>query len=521
MGATAQRWLDPKTPLLVAWGAFVGAAAFAPTGWWPLAFVALVPLWTLALKEQPTRGAWCGFSYGVGFFGASLYFLIETLRVHGYMPLPLAASTYLLLVFYLALYPMLSTALIGYVAKVSPALALFVAPFAWTGFEWLRGEVIIGFPWGDLPMALWRLRPALALAPIVGVGGVRLLMASICVAGVYLSLPPKKRSETRQVLALPLIALALFFVLPTLIDSNSKVLGEGSAAIIQGNIPQSEKWLPGMRQETLKRYRELSVEAAISMPPDFLLWPETAMPSNIPTGSKGRRFVEGLARATRSAIVFGAPANVYKDGGIKESRNSVYSVTKEGEFLSRFDKVRLVPFGEYVPFERYLPFVKKMSSAAGNFRPGEGFFSLPLADARGGWRVGPLICFESLFPAFSTEQARGGANILTVVTNDSWFGDSSAPSRHLAYSAWRAAENGLWLLRAANTGISAIFNERGELLEATSLNETTFLRGAVEYRASDGLLQGTLRPWLELASLLLAILALFGILRLRRAGRGG
>jgi len=521
MVATAQRWLDLRVPALAAWGAFVGAAAFAPVGWWPLAMIALVPLWTIAMTEGPRRCALFGFSFGVGFFCASLYFLIETLRVHGYMALPLALSTYLLLVFYLSLYPMLSTALIGYVAKVSPAIALVVAPFAWTGFEWLRGEVIIGFPWGDLPMALWRLRTALDLAPILGVGGVRLLMASISVAGVFILLPKKTRQGARYALILPLAALVLSLALPKAVEIKSEVLGKGDIAIIQGNIPQSEKWLPGMRQETLNRYRRLTLDAVAGTPPDFILWPETAMPSRVPVGSSGRRFVEKLARSAKSSIIFGAPSNVYKDGGVKESRNSVYGVTQNGNFTGRYDKVKLVPFGEYVPFERYLPFVKKISSAAGNFRPGEGFLSLPLGITEDARRVGSLICFESLFPAFATAQARGGANILAVVTNDSWFGDSSAPSRHLAYSAWRAAENGLWLIRAANTGISAIFDERGELIKSTSLDETTFLRGEVEYRASEGLLQGALRPWVELTSLLLAIIALFGILRLRRAESSG
>jgi apolipoprotein N-acyltransferase len=182
----------------------------------------------------------------------------------------------------------------------------------------------------------------------------------------------------------------------------------------------------------------------------------------------------------------------------------------QGRLAGRYDKVHLVPFGEYVPLGRYLPFIKKLAAGAGDFTAGSKVE--PLKAGAELPVLGPLVCFEVIFPEVAAEHVRGGAQLLTVVTNDGWFGKTPGPYQHLGFAAWRAAEAGVPLVRAANTGVSAVFDARGRLLRSTALLSRDAFSTSVAFRRPHRTPQHRVRPWITPACLALAGLVHFAIL---------
>jgi apolipoprotein N-acyltransferase len=367
-----------------------------------------------------------------------------------------------------------------------------------------------GLPWGDLPQALWQVGPALALAPWVGIEGVRLLCAALAVGPAWLLLRAARVRCSPFVLLVPFgavsVAAALWlYPVPAVATANLTV------GVVQGNMGQDQKWDPEYRRATLERYEGLSREIAGApggKPPALLLWPETSMPFYAQDPSPLQHRVARLARELGSSIAFGAPAYVREKDGVSY-RNSVFLMGSQGELVGRYDKVHLVPFGEYVPFGNYLPFVKKLVQGAGDFTRGTDV--APIVGPGPLPRLGPLICFEVIFPELSRTHAQSGAQLLIVVTNDGWFGDTPGPYQHLAFAAWRAAENRLPLVRAANTGVSAAFDCQGRLLTATRLGETTAFKIELEVATARPPPAVHIGPWLGPGALLLAGLGLFAI----------
>jgi apolipoprotein N-acyltransferase len=525
MDETASKWRDPVLWGLALWGALVAALAFPPAPVWPLVFVAPAPLWALS-AGLPWRAAFLrGWAYGAGFFGALLWWIVVTVVRYGGLPWAAGGACLVLLAGYLALYPAAVAAGVAAAGRRRPGFALALAPFLWTGLEGVRGTLFSGFPWGDLPQALWRQEPALALAPWVGIDGVRLLVAAVAAAAAWGLL-----RWVRGVRAGPApvalaagacLAAAVLWALPSPLPPPA---GELRAAAVQGNIDQSQKWDPAYRRASLETYAALSRAAAQAAagegggPLDLLLWPETAVPLYAQDPGPERRGLEALSRELGVHLVFGAPA-YERRGEAVEYRNGVFLLDPAGRLAGRYDKVQLVPFGEYVPLGRYLPFVKKLVAGAGDFTPGPAAEPLPAQPGLPG--LGALVCFEVIFPHLASRLADRGAQVLAVVTNDGWFGRTPGPHQHLAFAAWRAAETGLPLLRAANTGVSAAFDARGRLLSATELLVRDTLLATLSYPPSHRTPQHRIRPWVWPASLALALLGLSATLSgfpgLRRA----
>jgi apolipoprotein N-acyltransferase len=184
---------------------------------------------------------------------------------------------------------------------------------------------------------------------------------------------------------------------------------------------------------------------------------------------------------TGASLLFGSPAYHRDPGGLRYL-NSAFLLSPDAQLLGRSDKIHLVPFGEYVPLGSFLPFVNKLVTGIGDYSPGE-INPLPIQ----GHQLGVLICYEVIFPELAREYVRQGSDLLVNITNDAWFGDSSAPWQHLAMARFRAIENRVWLARAANTGISAFISPSGRVVEQTSLFDTGFLVGKVGLGARPGL----------------------------------
>jgi apolipoprotein N-acyltransferase len=234
--------------------------------------------------------------------------------------------------------------------------------------------------------------------------------------------------------------------------------GQLVVGLAQGNIEQDQKWDPAFQDETMARYRQLTLEAAREHPA-LMVWPETAAPFFFQEPGPRRDEIIALARETGVPIAFGSPAfRQLPEGGLQQL-NRTYLVDATGRERGSYDKMQLVPFGEYVPFSRVLFFVSQVVTAVGQLGAGlvPTVFEIP------GGRFGALICYEGIFPALTRRFVVDGADFLVNVTNDAWYGNTSAPYQHLAQATFRTVENRVPMVRAANTGISAIIDADGRI----------------------------------------------------------
>ena len=509
MAGTGLRWRDPWLWGAGVVGALAAALGFPPAGLWPIPVLGVSVLWAGCAARPDRAPFFTGWAWGVGYFGALLWWLVPTVVRYGELGWMPGGACIGLLMAYLALYPALTAAVVGLAARRSLTGALVLAPLAWTAAEGLRGRLLTGFPWGDLPQALWQVGPALDLAPWVGADGVRLLLAALGVPPAWvLAYILRRKRPSLWPLIVPLAAGTLWTALAAAPTPLPPPEGRIRVGVTQGNIDQAQKWDPAYRVATLRIYRKLTEQAAAAGA-GLVLWPETAAPFYAQDRTPERMRLESLARAEKVWLLFGAPGYVRTPGGV-EYRNAVFLMAPTGRLRGRYDKVHLVPFGEYVPLGRFFPFVKKLVEGAGDFRPGEGVRPIRVPDLP---TLGPLVCFEAIFPGLAAQHAEQGAQILVVLTNDGWFGRTPGPAQHLAFSAWRAAETGLPLVRAANTGISAVFDRRGRLVRATPLGVRTQFSVDVVYPLPGATPQALVRPWIAPACGILVACGLFAILR--------
>jgi apolipoprotein N-acyltransferase len=246
--------------------------------------------------------------------------------------------------------------------------------------------------------------------------------------------------------------------------------------LVQGNIDQSIKWNPQYQKETLNIYKSLSLQMSMSGA-GLIVWPETAVPFYLQNVDDLSGEVTDVAKASAYWLLFGSPSYLGKEADKLSFFNSAFLLSPGGDIHGRYDKVHLVPFGEYVPLRQFLPFIGKLVAGVGDFMPGRGFYPLPMNTHK----LGILICYEGILPEASRAYKRRGADLLVNITNDAWFGRTSAPFQHLSMTALRAVETRLYVVRAANTGISAIIDPTGAVISETGLFERTALHGAVKF----------------------------------------
>lgn len=448
------------------------ALAFPGTGdqgW--LAFIALVPL-LLALEGAGWRVAGgLGFLAGLGFWLGTIPWVAPTMSRYGGLPWPLAGVILLGLAGYLALYPAAYAALLARLQIRSGALSVVVAASLWVALEFLRTHLLTGFPWNLLGYSQHRNLPVIQVAAVTGVYGVSFVLVAVN-AGLAHAISTS--GGWRQQLPGVAVAAGLFGLSLGYVWAAPSPIAAASipVALVQGNIDQGVKWDPAWQSTTLGVYRDLTLAAAREGP-SLVVWPETAVPFFLREDPR-RREIEALAREAGAYLLVGAP-----DREGRQTRNSAFLFSPDGREGGRYDKRHLVPFGEYVPLKRLLFFVNVLAGGAiGEFaRGGEAtVLSTPLG------RFGVVICYEAIFPDEVREFFLGGADFLINITNDAWFGRSAAPAQHLAMAVLRAVENRAYLIRAANTGISAIVAPDGRIVRASGLFSPEVLSGAITSR---------------------------------------
>lgn len=476
-------------------------------GW--LAFGALVPL-LVAVKGVTWRhAAIIGGIGGLTFWLITLSWVVPTMVRYGGLPWPLASVILLGLAGYLALYSAAFCAFLSQYQVRSGALYVVMAASLWVALEFLRTFLFTGFPWNLLGYSQYRSQTVNQIAAVTGVYGVSFVVMAVnaALARAILAWGTWRR-------LFPALGTAGLIVLITVGYSR---LGRPSKAdapsipvvLVQGNISQDVKWDPSWQDTTLGIYRDLT-RAAVRNQSRLVVWPETAIPFFFRDDPRGAE-VEALAHRAGSHLLVGAP-----DRRAGQLRNTAFLLGPGGQTLGRYDKRHLVPFGEYVPLKEFLSFADALAGGAiGDFTPGQAatVFSAPFG------RFGVVICYEAIFPGEVREFFLGGADFLVNITNDAWFGRSAAPRQHLAMAVFRAIENRAYLIRAANTGISAIVAPDGEIVRATELYTPAIVAGTITARSGVSVYTryGDIFAW---ATVMVALIAVFVPIVGVRLGRG-
>jgi apolipoprotein N-acyltransferase len=457
------------------------AAAFPKVDLSLLAWVAFVPL-LYAIEGEPTRRVML-YAWLQGFAGyvASVYWIAITLHNFTSLNVYEAIAPMLLLAAVLALFTAASFGIAAYSAPRLRIPIVIVLPIVWTGFEWLRTYFPIGFPWNLLGYTAYQNLELIQFAEFTGVYGVSALIvfANAVVYMVAFQTHPQRTQAASLGTLTILMAAAFIFGSIRIHEIKGRAMqGPLKVAMVQGDIPQSIKWDPGFLESSYKIYSDQSAAAA-QHGADLIIWPEAAAafffqpedryPAAFAQDAAYRQRLLTLTTRTNSPILFGAPALGVENGRVG-FYNRAYLVAPGGRVEGWYDKIQLVPFGEYVPFRRLFGYiVNRVVTGFGDMFPGRVQTVFQVHDAK----LGVLICYESIFPNLSRSVVRDGAEILVNITNDAWYGESSAPYQLLAMAAMRAVETKVPLVRVANTGISAVIEPTGRITEPTPL----FTRG--------------------------------------------
>ncbi len=473
------------------------ALSFPQPGWWPLAWGALVP-WFAALRgKTPAQGFYLGGLFGAAFFLAALYWVAETIHQYGHQPYGVGLSVLLLLVLYLSLYPALFGALLC--AAERRALPLWVAaPILWTSLEWLRAHLFSGFPWASLGYSQAGALPIIQIADLMGVYGIGALLVLVNGLLVEVLVTPSRWPRKALLAGVGILAVSAAWgygawrlqTYESEVRSHPPQVESGVSrpvriALIQGNIDQAAKWNPGRQREVVETYLTLTRQAVAPNPhggpakrPDLIIWPETATPFFFNRHPAYAGEIAALTREVGTPLLFGSPTSETDGSGAARLSNSAYLLSPTGQVVSRYDKMHLVPFGEYVPLQRLLFFVGRMVEAISDFRAGEAHVVAPF----NGGKLATVICYEIIFPHLVREFVREGAHLMTTITNDAWFGRSSAPYQHFDMAILRAVEHRIPVARAANTGVSGLIAPSGRVLVASPIFEGGVWQGEVALR---------------------------------------
>ncbi len=455
-------------------GAALAAAFPAPDLGW-LAWAAFAPLIVLGLTgSSAVRCTLEGFLFGLVLHGIVFAWWYQLLVRYGGLSHPTASGVFLLMVGYQACYPALfAGGLRILVLRRGPTWALAIAPLLWGGLELIRGRAFTGLPWAVLGASQHEAPIVLQAAALGGVTLVSVVVASgnAVLAGLWLAWRARKgaaavRPEPRAIVALlAVVILALGYGASGLLREAPEGAGTFRVALVQGNIPQDEKWSPSARMRILDAHMEATRRGA-EEGARLVVWPESSVPLPLTSAPVYRSMLEALAAETGVDLLVGSVH--YESHGDRTERiyNSAFLLRPASgpARAQRYDKIHLVPFGEYVPLRRWMGPVGTLVEEAGDFSPG----AAPVVMRSGPARLAPLICYEAIFPELTRRFVREGAEILVNMTNDGFLGDTAGPRQHLALAAIRTVESGRWMLRAANTGISAVVDSNGRIRDSAA-----------------------------------------------------
>ena len=501
------RQIHSSAWLLVILSSLLQVLIFPLAGLYIFSWVAFAPLIVALLRARPVgaleiegsvslepakpmQAFLLAYASGILWYAGTCYWIYDTMHQYGGLSAPLALLALFLFCLYLGLYHGLFGLLLS--LTVGPGRdyrsTLVAAPFLWIAVELAR-TLVTGFPWNLLGTAQVDNVSLSRITTWTGVYGIsfEIMLVNVAVAAAFL-VPKKKRST---LLVASLVAAAVLQA-GRLVDAPA-IPADRAALLVQENIPVDATWTRDNFQRTLRELSDLSVKAIASnsapdLKPgklDLIVWPESPAPF-FTSDPLFRDPVSQMARDAHSWVVTGAIGSTpAMHGGTSASQvfNSAALVNPSGDWTARYDKVHLVPFGEYLPFPTLLAFAGGLTKEVGEFQTGASRAPLDAGDMR----LGVFICYESVFPGEVRQFAKQGAQVLVNISNDGWYGDSGAYAQHLNQTRMRAIENDRWILSATDTGVTASIDpygrtvarlprkERGALVAPYALTSVTTL----------------------------------------------
>ena len=482
------------------------ALSFPKFGHPALAWIALAPLLVALTGTTLRRAFTLGLVTGAVYFTGTLYWITGVMARYGDMALWVAVLINAALVAYQALYVAIFALIVRRIVIAHGPPALMAAPIVWVATELGRTYILTGFPWVLLGYSQTSVLPIAQLASLFGVYGVSMLVASVSAAiATYASGParaghdrptgpakdrptgPAKDRPTgpakaghyvRGANVTPLVVVLAIVIGVAVWGSRRAATAEWThtgepirVGLIQGNIDQREKIEPARAGAIFQDYLRMTRQA-IREGAGFVIWPESSTPFRFEDDLLAAAQIRTLAQQARVPILFGSDQFVRGANGAPTTfYNSAFLVGADGTTGGVYRKMHLVPFGEYVPAQKLLFFAAPLVQAVSDFSAGEEAVLLPVGDHL----VSTAICYEVVYPDLVRRFVAGGSEMLTTITNDAWFGPTSAPYQHFEQASMRAIEEGRYLVRSANTGISGIVDPYGRVIERTAI----FQRAAV------------------------------------------
>lgn len=463
-----------------------------------LAWVALIPLHIALDSSRRTQAFWLGWLSGMIGFTGIMSWVVTAMHTYGKVPLLISYGIMLLLTAYLGLFVAVYSAGVVWFRMLVPRYGLFAAPCLWVTLELLRTYLLSGLPWSLLGYSQYRQLDLIQVADHLGVYGVSFLivLTNVALAELYLWLMPLFRGFRPARLPWELVTTSAMLIGLSWAYSTSVIVSEESerpkatiqVGVVQPNIDQAVKWDQGFREETLRRYDHLTESFGYGT--DLIIWPEAATPFVYEREPLYQLHLVAMATRASAPLLFGSPAVRFDADRKPYLLNSAYLLSPEGSLLGRYDKQHLVPFGEYIPLKSSaLFFLDKLVEGIGDFQAGPGPTILSIQPKMSDEsmpqrpvKFGVLICYEVIFPDLVRHMAAAGAEFLVTITNDAWFGDSSAPAQHFSMVVFRSVENHRAFARAANTGISGFIDPFGRIIKASPIFMQTALQATITVR---------------------------------------
>jgi len=435
--------------------------SFSSFNLWLFGWCGFIPLF-VALENKSLRQSFItAYLCGIVFWSLTIYWLIHVTLVGQ-----------IVLILYLAVYSAIFGCVFYFSRSFSTISRLFFMPAAWVLLEYIRSHLFSGFPWSLIGFSQYKNLPIIQIADLTGAWGVSFLVVLVN-AALYLILGKQSRVKAVLICA-AILFLSLIYGFYKL-SYKPDLAGDGKLlkiSVVQGNIPQYLKWNKQAVDFILNNYKELTAAAAQDKP-DLIIWPEASVPGIFGQDDAEFKQVFSLAAEEKINLLTGVVSRFGQN-----YFNSALFIDNSGEPAAIYNKLHLVPFGEFVPLKNIFPFLETIAPI-GDIERGRDYtiFRQPA-------NFGVLICFEDLFPELSRQFVKRGARFLVNITNDAWYKQGSAPYQHFAASVFRAVENRVYLARSANTGISGFIDPAGRILSivGNANGGEIFVKG---YRSQD------------------------------------
>lgn len=473
-----------------------------------LIWVALIPLFWVLGEWRPRKAFFIGWVAGFFFYGLLLYWIPYVPAHYGNLPFLLSLFIYLILIGFLGAFWAIFAAIQARLLKTFPGFSFVLAGFLWVSLEYLLTYIFTGFPWGLLGYAQAQNLPLVQVASVTGVYGVSFLIVVTSASFVY-SLACRQKKPFFVTLSLVLLVHLAGFL--SLDRNQSPGPNAFKAAVIQGNVSSDVYWDSISEAEIEKLFvHHLGLsQQAYEAGAELIVWPEFSVPLCFSCPEERyrgfRQRLEAFVQKTGTTLLLGTNERELTRDSV-EFYNTALCL-KPDLTLSIYYKMHLVPFGEYTPYKKIFSFIQKVTHAIGDVTPGKEHRLHHFRD----YPFGSPICYEIIFPNLVRQFVRRGASFLVTITNDGWYGTSSAPYQHFQIAIFRAVENRRWLLRAATTGISGVIDPYGRVVTRSSLMTADVLTATVQPESGYSLYTrwGDAWSWVCLTLTLMSIILSF------------